>query len=279
MGVKKYIKNAIRYIFKEHKPTIVNVEVVQKTNKDMFKDKNILITGGSRGLGYYMSKKFIDDGAKVIITGRNIKNLEKAQKELEENIEIQQMDMNSIGEFPKFMEELFNKYEHIDCLINNAGISLHEGGLENVDKEKFEKQIGTNLEGAYFLAKEYIKMVKEKNLTGNIIFMSSERGAQCDYLPYGLTKVALNSLTEGLSRKFYKDGIRVNAVAPGVTATEMTGISRNGDLYANNASGRYFVPEEVAEVVEFLASENSKCVSGEIIYCDGGQHLNPWWKN
>ena len=65
----------------------------------------------------------------------------------------------------------------------------------------------------------------------------------------------------------------------GVTATEMTGISKEGDLYSDNASGRYFIPEEVAEVVEFLASENSRCISGEIIYCDGGQHLNPWWKN
>lgn len=65
----------------------------------------------------------------------------------------------------------------------------------------------------------------------------------------------------------------------GVTATEMTGISKDGNLYSDNASGRYFIPEEVAEVVEFLASENSKCISGEIIYCDAGQHLNPWWKN
>ena len=214
MSIKKYIKNAIRYIYKDHKPTIVKVEVVQKTNKDMFKNKNILITGGSRGLGYYMSKKFVYDGAKVIITGRNKENLERAQKKLGKEVEIQQMDMNSIDKFPEFMEELFNKYGHIDCLINNAGISLHEGDLENVDKEKFEKQIGTNLEGAYFLAKEYIKEIKEKKMTGNIIFISSERGAQCDYLPYGLTKVALNSLTEGLSRKYYKDGIRVNAVAP-----------------------------------------------------------------
>ena len=214
MSVKKYIKNAIRYIFKDHKPTIVNVEVVQKTNRDMFKGKNILITGGSRGLGFYMAKKLKEDGAKIIITGRNKENLEKAQNELGKNIEIQQIDMSSIDECPEFMEKLFSKYGHIDCLINNAGISMHEGDLENVDKEKFERQISTNLEGAYFLAKEYIKNIKERELNGNIIFISSERGAQCDYLPYGLTKVALNSLTEGLSRKYYKDGIRVNAVAP-----------------------------------------------------------------
>lgn len=278
MSVKKYVKNAIRYILKEHKPTIVNVEVVQKTNKEMFKNKNILITGGSRGLGFYMAKKFRDDGAKVIITGRKKENLEKAKKELGTGIDIYQLDMKEIEKFPDFIKSLFDKYGHIDCLINNAGISLHEQDIKNVDKEKFENQISTNLEGSYFLAKEYIKNIKERKILGNLIFISSERGAQCDFLPYGLTKVALNSLTEGLSRKFYRDGIRVNAVAPGVTATEMTGIVKNSNLYAENASGRYFIPEEVAEVVEFLASENSKCISGEIIYCDAGQHLNPWWK-
>ena len=278
MSVKKYVKNAIRYILKEHKPTIVNVEVVQKTNKEMFKNKNILITGGSRGLGFYMAKKFRDDGAKVIITGRKKENLEKAKKGLGTGIDIYQLDMKEIEKFPDFIKSLFDKYGHIDCLINNAGISLHEQDIKNVDKEKFENQISTNLEGSYFLAKEYIKNIKERKILGNLIFISSERGAQCDFLPYGLTKVALNSLTEGLSRKFYRDGIRVNAVAPGVTATEMTGIVKNSNLYAENASGRYFIPEEVAEVVEFLASENSKCISGEIIYCDAGQHLNPWWK-
>lgn len=278
MSFKRYIKNGVKYILKEHKPTIVKVEVVQKTNNEMFKNKNILITGGSRGLGFYMAKKFISDGAKVIITGRNKEKLEKAKKELGERSDYKVLDMGKIDSFSNFINCLYKEYNHIDCLINNAGISLHEGSLENVDEKKFEEQIKTNLEGAYFLAKEYILRLQNEKKCGNIIFISSERGAQCDFLPYGLTKVALNSLVEGLSRKYYKEGIRVNGVAPGVTATDMTGISKDNNLYAENASGRYFIPEEVAEVVEFLASENSKCVSGEIIYCDAGQHLNPWWK-
>lgn len=278
MSFKKYVKNGIKYILKDYKPTIVKIEVVQKTNNEMFKNKNILITGGSRGLGFYMAKKFVSDGARVIITGRNKENLEKAKEELGQMVDYKILDIKNTNSFSKFINDLNTEYKHIDCLINNAGISLHEASLENVDEKKFEDQIKTNLEGAYFLAKEYIINICKQKQKGNIIFISSERGAQCDFLPYGLTKAAINSLIEGLSRKYYKEGVRVNGVAPGVTATDMTGISRNDNMYADNASGRYFVPEEVAEVVEFLASENSKCISGEIIYCDAGQHLNPWWK-
>lgn len=278
MSFKKYVKNGIKYILKDYKPTIVKIEVVQKTNNEMFKNKNILITGGSRGLGFYMAKKFVSDGARVIITGRNKENLEKAKEELGQMVDYKILDIKNTNSFSKFINDLNTEYKHIDCLINNAGISLHEASLENVDEKKFEDQIKTNLEGAYFLAKEYIINICKQKQKGNIIFISSERGAQCDFLPYGLTKAAINSLIEGLSRKYYKEGVRVNGVAPGVTATDMTGISKNDDMYADNASGRYFVPEEVAEVVEFLASENSKCISGEIIYCDAGQHLNPWWK-
>ena len=100
----------------------------------------------------------------------------------------------------------------------------------------------------------------------------------CDDLPYGLTKIAINSLTQGLSRRFYQDGIRVNAVAPGVTCSNLNNINKNGDLYANKSSGRVFVPEEIAEVVNYILSDFSKCISGEIINCDAANHVNSYFE-
>ena len=188
--------------------------------------------------------------------------------------------MQNTDDFNIFLKKMYNKYKKIDILICNAGISLHEGNIMNVKEEDFEKQINTNLKGIYFLIKKYIEYYKNNNQKkGNIIIISSERGKQCDDLPYGLTKVALNSLIEGLSCRFYKEGIRINGVAPGVTASDMTKIDKTGDLYCEwNISKRYFVPEEVAEVVSFLASDLSNCISGEIIHCNAGNHLNHWWK-
>lgn len=217
----------------------------------------------------------------MLITGRSEETLKKAVDKLGENASYIVFDIEKVSEIEQKFNESVKIMGDIDCLINNAGISLHENEIQNVTIEGFNKQFDVNLRGAYFLSQAYINYIqKNKKESGNIIFISSERGAQCDQIPYGLTKVALNSLTEGLSRKLYKTGIRVNAVAPGITASEMTGINKDENLYCSyNASGRYFIPEEVAEVVCFLISDISKCISGEVIYCDAGNHLNPWFKN
>ena len=278
MGIKSYLKRTIKYIIKDRKAPIVKPVIVQKTPSEMLKNKNILITGGGSGLGYYIAKKLSSEKAKVIITGRNEEKLKRAVNEIGNDVEYIVYDVKKCDN--SFIKTIYNKFGKIDCLINNAGISLHEGNMLNVTIEGFQNQFDTNLKGAYFLAQEYIKEIrKTKQKEGNIIFISSERGKQCDDIPYGLTKVAINSLVEGMSRRFYKEGIRVNAVAPGITASDMTNIKRDEDLYCDyNASGRFFMPEEVAEIVAFMVSDCSKCISGEIIHCDAGNHLNPWFK-
>lgn len=280
MGFKDYLKRSFKFIFKGIPTNIINLEIVQKTPQEIFKSKKILITGGGRGLGFYIAKKCVSEGAEVIITGRKEETLKKAVEQLGDKANYKVFDIENVEKIEEFYKDIIKEYGNIDCLINNAGISLHENEITNVTIEGFNAQINTNLRGAYFLAKEYIKDIeKNKDKYGNIIFISSERGAQCDQIPYGLTKVAINSLTEGLSRKYYSKGIRVNAVAPGVTASEMTGIDKDSNLYCDwNASKRFFIPEEVAEVVAFLISDYSKCISGEVIYTDAGNHLNPWWK-
>ena len=91
-----------------------------------------------------------------------------------------------------------------------------------------------------------------------------------------MTNAALNSMVGAFSRRVYQQGIRVNAIAPGVTLTEMTrdyAESSDGNLYRNCASGRTFLPEEVAEVACFLLSDASKCISGEVLHCNAGNHL------
>lgn len=280
MKFKSYLKRVARYIVKGIPNNIVNVQIVQKMSSEMFANKRILITGGGRGLGFYIAKKCVDEGAEVLITGRNEDTLKKAVEQLGKKAKYKVFDVENVESIESFFKECIVELGNIDCLVNNAGISLHEDEITNVTIDGFNKQIDINLRGSYFLAQTYIKYIEsKKGLIGNIIFISSERGAQCDQIPYGLTKVAINSLTEGLSRKYYTKGIRINAVAPGITASEMTGIDKDSNLYCEyNASKRYFIPEEVAEVVAFLISDNSKCISGEVIYTDAGNHLNPWWE-
>lgn len=274
--VEKIIKKVNKKI---RKPLVV--EVVEKTPSNLLKNKIILVTGGGSGLGFYIAKKLYKEGSFVIITGRNEEKLKKAQEEIgNDRVVYKVFDVKDVIKMDSFIDDLFLEYGKIDCIVNNAGISLHERSFEDVSIDDFDSQINTNLRGSYFLTQAFIKKYKKNKMkSASIIFISSERSKQCDVLPYGLTKVAINSLTEGLSRKYYQDGIRVNAVAPGITASDMTGINKNDDLYCDyNASERYFVPEEVAETVCYLISDYSKCISGDVIFCDAGNHLNPWFK-
>jgi 3-oxoacyl-[acyl-carrier protein] reductase len=270
-----YIKRGIKYVLKESKQPIVKVNINTCNQNESLKGKKYLITGGGSGLGLAIAKALAKCGAKVVITGRNKDKLDAAAKTIGKQCAVKVCDIRNIEEIKDIIEWCFEKYEHLDGLINNAGISLHEWDFLKVSYDGFNQQIETNLRGSYFMAQEYIKKLtaNQKHKDGNILFISSESGTMCDDLPYGLSKRAIDSLTEALSYKYYKMGIRVNAIAPGVTATEMTGKSPDSDLYSDNISGRVFIPEEVAETAVFLLSDNSKCISGQIIHTNGGNHI------
>jgi NAD(P)-dependent dehydrogenase (short-subunit alcohol dehydrogenase family) len=163
--------------------------------------------------------------------------------------------------------------------VNNAGISLHEKNMMEVTIDTFDQQLSTNLKGPYFLTQEFLKHCQiTHNTNASIIFMASERGLYCDEIPYGLIKSAIISLTRGVARRQIKNGIRVNAVAPGITESDMTIVDRTGDMASSyNCGGRFFLPEEVAETIVFLLSDAAKCISGEVIACDQGNYLRCDW--
>ena len=276
MGLKADLRKGVKYLINQRRKVYVTPATVSMDK--MFKDKVVLITGGSSGIGYEMAKKFSLAGANVIITGRNEEKLKKAADKLKKVVYFQN-DIQNIDKQEELLNFVFEKYQKINILINNAGISKHEKDFLNVTEKDFDDQFNTNLKGSYFLTQKIIKrLTDEEKRTFNIIFISSERGNQCDYLPYGLTKVAMNSLVEGLSCRFIKEGIRVNGIAPGVTSSDMVKIEKNSNLATNKyISGRYFIPEEVAEIALFLASDYAKCISGEIIHTNDGNHLKPYF--
>lgn len=278
MSLGLYTKRAIKYIVKDHRPKQVTAKIVQSDMGGCLKDEVILITGGGRGLGKAMAKRFVEEGAKVVITGRNKDVLEKTANEISEWGAVRTMvfDIKDFAKGKDVIDRIYKKYGRLDCLINNAGISLHEKDFLEVSEENMRSQFETNLFGGYFLTQHYIrKYLEEKQNKGNVIFVSSERGDFCDNIPYGLTKVAVNSLVKGLATEFYKKGIRVNGIAPGVTVSEMTKVAQDGNLDNGgpNDTDRYFVPEEVAEVALFLVSDFSGVISGEIIHTNAGNSI------
>ncbi len=272
---KETIKQAIKrfnLIGIKHYST-VNVSFLAPNKR--LDGKKILITGGSRGIGLYMAKKFLEEGAQVLITGRS----ETSLKDISEKLGCFYItfDVTDIGNIPSFIQKAHDLLGGIDILVNNAGISLHEGSIEYVTEESYDAQFDTNLKAVYFLTKEFLKQYEEGSRKGgSVLLLSSERGDYADDIPYGLIKSAINSLTRGLAKTRIKNNIRINAVAPGVTATEMTGRTRDAILTDTYSTGRFYLPEEVAEVACFLLSDAASCISGQIIVCNNGYSINSY---
>lgn len=275
--IRTYARRCIGYIISGQPKIEIKADISYLSPNNLLKGKNILITGGGRGLGYAMAKKFTDEGAKVVIVGRNADQLEKAANEIGCSwIQFDVTDFENHGKLISIANQKLGG--HLNTLINNAGISLHEGEHSNVTLEQFDKQISCNLKGGYFLSQSFIKLTSNQP-ERNILFVSSERGFQSDDLPYGLTKAAVNSFVRGLAFRYVKKGIRVNAIAPGVTSSDMTNVAMDGNLYyPSNSNDRAYLPEEVAEVATFLVSDASKCVSGQIICCNEAKTVNAHWK-
>lgn len=276
MEVKSKMKHLVSFLIHgQAKPIFANIDYL--VPNEQLRDKKIIITGGGRGLGFAMAKKFISEGADVLIAGRNERTLKASAEEI--NCKYLTLDVSNPADFKAFIDNADKILGGVNVLVNNAGVSLHEPTFFDVTPETFDKQVDTNFKGAFFLTQEFIKHLKANGSTGNVLFVSSETGDTMDFRPYGFTKVAVNSMVQGLAYLFRKEGIRVNAVAPGITASDMTGVKVDGNLDAGEyATGRYYLPEEVAETAAFLISDASGCVSGQIITCNNAQTVNARWK-
>lgn len=275
--LKEYVKRGITYVISGVPQKIVKVPVAQIQYGGILEGKKILITGGSRGLGYAIAKRCLEEKAVVTITGRSKEVLEEAKKSLgnPENLFVFEHDVRQYDKDDELILNAGRAMNGIDCLINNAGVSVHNIDYSNCTEEQWDRQMDTNLKGVYFLTQAYMKYYEEVGKkSGKIINMVSERGLYGDDVPYGMAKRALISYTEGLARKLILKGVRVNAIAPGVTATEMTGYDPEDNLFRRYAVGRrVLLPEEIAEVAIFMISDASNCISGQVIACNEGNHL------
>lgn len=278
MSLKSKIKHIVSLLLHgEPKHTYVNISTIQPNRQ--LADKKIIITGGGRGLGFSMAKKFVAEGADVLIAGRSESTLAKSASEI--GCKYLVLDVQNIDSFEEFIETADNMLGGANCLVNNAGISLHENSFLDVTHEQFNSQFDTNLRGPFFLSQCFINKCKENGIdcTKNILFISSETSITVDERPYGLTKAAINSLVQGLAHRYVNQGYRINAIAPGVTVSDMVGVKADGDLTCSyNLTKRYYLPEEVAEVASFLLSDVSNCINGQILVCNEGKTINARWK-
>ena len=245
------------------------------------KDKTIIVTGASSGLGAAFGEILASRGAKVILAARRIEKLEKLQSKLSEKgltATSIQCDVTSSDDVSNLFIKTEQKFGNIDVVVNNAGASSDEASVpEHMTDEMFQQTISVNLLGLWYCCREAgQRMLKQGK--GSIINISSVAGlGGMKGVPtaYQTTKGAVATLTQSLSANWADRGVRVNAIAPGWFKSELTmGLIRNKTfrerLNSNAPMGRIGNTEELAGVLLLLASDASSFITGEIISVDGG---------
>lgn len=243
----------------------------------MLEGKVAIVTGGTRGIGFAIVEKYLEQGAKVALFGSRQETVDKAM----EKLKAARPDAVVMGLCPKLTEyseveaavaEVVKTYGKIDIMVNNAGISARES-IYDYDPEAFDKIMNLNVKAVFYASKAVAPIMKAQGggaiiNTSSMVSIYGQR-AGCGY---PASKFAVNGLTKSLARELGPDQIRVNAVAPGVTRTDMVAALPEDmvqRLAATIPLGRVGEPEEVANVFLFLASDLASYVTGTVVSVDG----------
>lgn len=238
----------------------------------------ILITGGAKGIGRKIALDFAKEGYNVFI---NYNTSEEKAKELEStlledgyNVCIYKADITKRDEVDKMVDYCISKFGGIDVLVNNAGICKYELFTE-FKEEDFEKMVNTNLGGTFNITQSVLKKYMLNQKEGSIINISSIWGlvgGSCEVV-YSMTKAGIIGMTKALAKELSLSNIRVNAVAPGCINTDMLkdfSIDELEQIKSEIPLNKIGEPEDVSNVVLFLASSKSKYITGQVISPNGG---------
>jgi len=240
----------------------------------MLEGKVAIITGGTRGIGYDIVKKFLDNKAKVVLFGSREESVSKALSSLKEDgYEVIGFypNLSDLNDIKKAYEDVINEYGKIDILVNNAGVSSSTP-FENYTEEEYEKIVDVNIKAVYNCSKAVVEYMKEN---GGVILNTSSMVSiygQPSGVMYPASKFAVNGMTKSLARELGKYKIRVNAVAPGITETDMVKALPKEmiePLIKTIPLGRIGTPEDVSNAFLFLASDMASYITGAILSVDG----------
>ena len=238
------------------------------------KNKKVIITGGSRGIGYAILKEFYENQSDILTIGSNLQNLENVKKNFPK-IKIKQLNLkNNLDikeKFPKIIDELGG----IDILVNNAGITKDNLTLR-MKEDEWKDVIDVNLNSVFFMCQFAIKSMI-KNKSGNIINITSVVGhtGNAGQANYTASKAGIIAMTKSLAREYSKKNIRLNCISPGFIATDMTKNLKEeyqNELLKNIPINRLGSGKDIANAVIFLASDSSSYITGETIY-NGGMYM------
>ncbi len=243
-------------------------------------NKIAIVTGGARGIGRAIARRYVAEGARVVIADINEKAGEASAAALGGNCRFVRADVGEPGDARRLVAEA-SALGGVDILVNNAGI-VHSADFLDISEADFDRVLRVNLKGAFLVgqevAKQMVAQVKAGRAPGTIINMSSINAVVAipNQVPYCVSKGGLDQLTKVMALSLAPYGIRVNAIGPGSIMTEIlqsvaTDREARRRLLARTPLGRIGDPEEIAAVACFLASADASYLTGQTVYVDGGR--------
>ncbi|CAM3313506.1 3-oxoacyl-ACP reductase [Pseudomonas floridensis] len=240
-----------------------------------FTEKVVLVTGAGSGIGEATAKRFAREGAKVVLVGRNEEKLNKVVAQLEgEGHLVRATDVADLSDVEALFKQVASQFGRLDVLVNNAGI-VKSGKVTELEVQDWKELMSVDLDGVFYCTRTAMPALIASK--GNIVNVSSVSGLGGDWGMsfYNAAKGAITNFTRALAMDHGADGVRVNAVCPSLTRSELTeDMLDNQALMAKFkeriALGRAAEPEDIGDVIAFLASDDARFVTGVNLPVDGG---------
>jgi NAD(P)-dependent dehydrogenase (short-subunit alcohol dehydrogenase family) len=242
--------------------------------------KVAIVTGGASGIGLAIAEKYIQNGIRTVIAGRDENKLGAAKEKLGDLCYPVRCDLSNLPEISNLVDIVMNRFGKIDILVNNAGINMKKDFVD-VTNNEFQQILLTNVTAVFALSREVVKCMLEKGVRGSIInisSMASQYGIP-KVIAYTASKSAIEGMTRAMAVELSPKGIRVNCIAPGFIATEMSARALNNDVerkekvLSRTPMGILGQPSDIADAALFLASEGAKYITGIVMPVDGGNSV------
>jgi NAD(P)-dependent dehydrogenase (short-subunit alcohol dehydrogenase family) len=238
-----------------------------------------LITGGGSGIGLAIAERFVKEGIRAIILGRDLSKLKSAKEKLGEGCEYVQGDLTDLKSLPPLINDITSNFGPVNILVNNAGINMKRDFVE-VSNEDFQSILSTNVTGMFAISREMVRHMM--NNGGGCILNISSMAAQYGIpkvIAYTASKSAIEGMTRAMAVELAPKKIRVNCIAPGFIATDMSSKALANDpermnkVLSRTPAGKLGLPGDVAEGALFLCTEASGYITGVILPVDGGNSI------
>ncbi len=245
-----------------------------------FSGRTAIVTGGAKGIGRGCCALLAERGANVVIADMNIegaREVEAALKQRGLSGKAIAVDVKSVEDVRAMVKTTAQTFGGVDILINNAGI-LHTTPIEDITEDEWDNIVDINLKSVFFATQAVLPFMKEKGY-GKILNLSSlagRNGGIANGLGYSATKAGIIGLTRGFAARLAKDGINVNAIAPGSTDTgilDSLSQEKIDNLVSKIPLGRFGKTEEIAQVAVFLCSDEASFVTGAVLDVNGGMYF------